>query len=69
MTLEDKLADSLFRAGMSLIRSAVGHAKLPEAAASQAQFFHREMDKECRKLVPRFQGEKIPLQDEAELVV
>jgi hypothetical protein len=52
MTVEDQLADSLFRAGMSLVRSAVKHAGEPEADVSLTQFFYRELNQECRKLVP-----------------
>lgn len=54
MSPEDSVALALFKAGAALIRSATDHATSTDGDAKQAEFFHRELDKECRKLVTKF---------------
>ncbi len=56
MTTEDTLAETLFKSGMSFIRTAVEHAKKETADPTQAEFFQRELDKESRKLGARLQA-------------
>ena len=56
MTTEDTLAETLFKSGMSFIRSAVEHAKKETTDPTQAEFFQRELDKESRKLGARLRA-------------
>lgn len=54
MTPEDSVSRALFKAGIALVREAAEHAASESGDEKQAEFFHRELDKECRKLVPKF---------------
>lgn len=61
-TLEDNLAQSLFKAGYSLIQSAIDHAAGQAGDIGQAKFFHRELEKKCRQLTTKLETAEIPLQ-------
>lgn len=54
MTPEDSVALALFKAGSALIRSATEHAASETGDEKQAEFFYRELEQECNKLVPKF---------------
>ena len=67
--LEDRLAHSLFKAGMSLIQSAIEHAAGEKGNPTQRAFFHRELDRRCRGLSPELYGVENPLQSESNRVI
>lgn len=69
MTPQDDLALSLFKAGASLMQSAIEHAAGEDGDEKQREFFRRELEKKARRLEPRSGNGKIALPSTAETML